>query len=62
MKPTIDLEGRILNRLQGKGQNIGPLETFLNVPQSKILAVLIPLQKAGHVKRSEGGVWDLVRK
>jgi hypothetical protein len=62
MKPTTDLEVRILNRLQGNGQTIGPLETFLHVPQSKILAVLIPLQKAGHVKRSAGGVWDLVRK
>ena len=39
------LEARIMNRLQERkhGQTVKELQDFLNEPQSKILAVLIPM-------------------
>jgi hypothetical protein len=62
MKPTADLEARIMNRLQTmSGQTIEQLETYLGEPQSKILAVLMPLQRVGYVTMSKSGVWTLVR-
>jgi hypothetical protein len=63
MKTTDDLEARVMNRLQAmkRGQTIQQLETYLSEPQGKILAVLIPLQNAGHVAMSKSGVWTLVR-
>ncbi len=49
MKPTADLEARIMNRLQtmNHGQTIE--QTYLGEPQSKILTVLMPLQRVGYV-------------
>jgi DNA-binding IclR family transcriptional regulator len=63
MKPRADLEARIMNRLQtmNRGQTIEQLETYLGEPQSKILAVLMPLQRVGYVTVSKSGVWTLVR-
>ena len=59
-----DLETRVMNRLQvmKRGQTIEQLQTYLSEPQSRILAVLLPLQKEGFVARSEGGVWTMVRE
>jgi hypothetical protein len=63
MKETTDLEARVMNRLQEQktGQTIEQLETFLGVPQSKILAVLMPHQREGYVTQ-KSGVWVLVRE
>jgi hypothetical protein len=60
MKPTADLEARIMNRLQtmNRGQTIEQLATYLGEPQNKILAVLMPLQRVGYVTMSKSGVWD----
>jgi hypothetical protein len=64
MKATTDLEARIMNRLQTmkRGQTIEQLETYLGEPQSKILAVLMPLQRVRYVTMSKDGVWTLVRE
>ncbi len=56
------LEARIMNRLQERkhGQTVKELQDFLNEPQSKILAVLIPLRDERFVTMSKNGVWTMV--
>jgi hypothetical protein len=63
MKERTDLESRVMNRLQAmkQGQSIEQLQTYLGEPQSKILAVLMPLAREGQVMRSKNGVWTMVR-
>jgi hypothetical protein len=58
------LEARIMNRLQEqkRGQTIEQLEAYLKEPQSRILAVLVPLISAGFVTCSNSGVWSMVRE
>jgi hypothetical protein len=63
MKPTDDLEARIMNRLQDmkSGQTIKQLAEYLGESEGKILVVLAPYVSEGHVTQSESG-WILVRK
>jgi len=56
------LEARIIKQLQERkhGQTVKELQDFLNEPQSKILAVLIPLRDERFVTMSKNGVWTMV--
>ena len=64
MKPTTDLEARVMNRLQERkrGQSIQELAAYFKEPGSKILLVLAPYIKEGHVTKSKSGVWTVVRE
>lgn len=62
--PMADVETRIMNRLQlqRQGQTIEELQKYLDEPQGRILAVLVPLKAEGFVATSKSGVWTMVRE
>jgi hypothetical protein len=59
------LEARVMNQLQKwkkSGQTTEQLENTLKTPQAEILIVLELYREEGHVRKSESGVWTLVRQ
>ena len=62
--PMADLETRIMNRLQlqRQGQTIEELQKYLDEPQGRILAVLVPLKAEAFVATPKSGVWTIVRE
>jgi hypothetical protein len=57
------VEARVMNRLQERkhGQTIEQLQEHLKEPEAKILAVLEVYKKENLVRRTDKGVWIMVR-